>query len=312
MLHAVILDAATLGDDISLAPLQALTHLTVHPLTSPDQIPERIRDAQVVITNKLRLNETNLSAADGLKLICVTATGFDNIDVGYCRHRGIAVCNVRGYSTNSVAQLTVAMVLELMMKLSARHQYVRSGAYTASGVANQLEPAFHELSGKTWGILGAGDIGSKVAAVADAFGCRVLTCRRSGGCTLETLLTESDILTIHTPLTPETRGMIGQAQLAQMKPGAILVNVARGAVTDEAALANALQSGHLGGLGIDVYSQEPFPEDHPLYALREHPNICLTPHMAWAALEARQRCIDEIAQNIQSFLAGEDRNRVDR
>lgn len=311
MLHAVILDAATLGDDISLAPLQALTRLTVHPLTSPDQIPERIRDAQVVITNKLRLDETNLPAAHDLKLICVTATGYDNIDVDYCRQRGIAVCNVRGYSTDSVAQLTVAMVLELTMKLSARHRYVRSGAYTASGVANQLTPAFHELSGKTWGILGAGDIGSKVAAVAQAFGCRVLTCRRSGGCTLEELLTQSDILTIHTPLTSETRGMIGKAQLAQMRPGAILVNVARGAVTDEAALADALQSGHLGGLGIDVYSQEPFPEDHPLYALREHPDICLTPHMAWAALEARQRCIDEIARNIQGFLAGEARNRVD-
>lgn len=311
MLQAVILDAATLGDDISLAPLHALTQLTVYPLTSPDQISARIREAQVVITNKLRLNETNLSAAHDLKLICVTATGFDNIDVAYCRSRGIAVCNVRGYSTDSVAQLTVAMVLELIMKLSLRHQYVRSGAYTASGVANQLTPAFHELSGKTWGILGAGNIGSRVAAVAEAFGCRVLTHRRSGGCSLEDLLTESDILTIHAPLNDSTRGLLSRERIARLKPGVILVNVARGAITDEAALAEALQSGHIGGLGIDVYSQEPFPEDHPLYAVREHPNICLTPHMAWAAIEARQRCIDEIAENIRAFLSGEERYRVE-
>lgn len=311
MLDAVILDAATLGDDISFAPLEALTRLTVHALTAPEQIPERIRQAQVVITNKLRLDGTNLSAAPDLKLICVTATGFDNIDVAYCRSRGIAVCNVRGYSTDSVAQLTVAMVLELSMKLSARHGYVRSGAYTASGVANQLMPPFHELAGKTWGILGAGNIGNKVAAVAEAFGCRVLTCSRSGGCTLDTLLTESDILTIHAPLNDSTRGMLGRAEIARLKPGVILVNVARGAITDEAALAEALVEGRLGGLGIDVYSQEPFPEDHPIYAVREHPDICLTPHMAWAAVEARQRCIDEIGENIRAFLAGERRNRVD-
>lgn len=311
MLQAVILDAATLGDDISLAPLRALTRLTVYPLTSPAQIPERIRDAQVVIVNKLQLNETNLPAAHDLKLICVTATGYDNIDTVYCRQNGIAVCNVRGYSTDSVAQLTVAMVLELMMKLSARHQYVRSGAYTASGVANQLTPAFHELSGKTWGILGAGNIGSKVAAVAEAFGCRVLTHRRTGGCSLEDLLTESDILTIHAPLNDSTRGLLSRERIDRLKPGAIVVNVARGAITDEAALADALRTGRLGGLGIDVYSQEPFPEDHPLYAVREHPNICLTPHMAWAAVEARQRCIDEIAENIRAFLSGEERYRVE-
>ena len=310
MLNAVILDAATLGDDLSFAPLEALTHLTVHQLTAPEEIPARIADADIVICNKLRLNETNLSGSP-VKLICVTATGYDNIDVDHCRAHNIAVCNVRGYSTDSVAQLTVAMVLELTMKLSARHAYVQSGGYTRSGVANQLTPAFHELSGKTWGILGAGNIGNKVATIAEAFGCNVLRHRRSGGIDLTTLLTESDILTIHTPLTSETRGMIGKTQLAQMKPGAILVNVSRGAVTDEAALADALQSGHLGGLGVDVYSQEPFPEDHPFYPLRLHPNLCLTPHMAWAALEARQRCIDEIAQNIHSFLSNAPRNRVD-
>ena len=310
MLQAVILDAATLGDDISLAPLESFAQLTVHPLTAPEQISTRIREADVVIVNKLRLNRTDL-AGTAVKLICVTATGFDNIDLDDCRAQGIAVCNVRGYSTDSDAQLTVAMVLELTRKLSARHAYVRSGEYTASGVANQLKPAFHELSGKTWGIVGAGNIGRKVASIAQCFGCKVLQCRRSGGTDLATLCAESDIITLHTPLTDETRGMIGRSQIARMKPGVILVNVARGAVADEAALADAVRTGQIGGLGIDVYSAEPFPETHPFYALREHPNVCLTPHMAWAAIEARQRCIDEIAQNIHAFLSGETRNRVD-
>lgn len=309
MLHAVVLDAATLGSDISLTPLAEITHLTVHRQTTPEQIPERIRQADVVITNKLRLNGSNLHP--GIQLICVTATGFDNIDIAWCRANGIAVCNVRGYSTDSVAQLTVAMVLELMMKLSSRHDYVRRGEYTRSGIANQLSPAFHELSGKTWGIVGAGNIGNKVAAIAQAFGCNTLCNRRTGGCDLDTLLLHSDIITLHTPLTPQTRNLINADAVAKMKPGVILVNVARGAVTDEAALAAALESGQIGGLGVDVYSQEPFPEDHPLYCVRNHPNICLTPHMAWAAVEARQRCIDEIRENILSFQAGSHRNRVD-
>lgn len=312
MLNAVVLDAATLGEDISFASLQRVTRLTVHPLTAPEQVCGRIRDAQVVIVNKLRLNETNLSAAKGLKLICVTATGYDNIDLSYCRSRGIAVCNVTGYSTDSVAQVTVAMVLELMLKLSVRQEYVRGGEYTASGVANCLLPPFHELAGKTWGIVGAGNIGNKVAQIAGSFGCRVLTCRRTPPTTdLSTLCAQSDIISVHTPLTPETRGLISRERIAQMKPGAILINVARGAVTDEAALAEAVLSGHLGGLGVDVYSQEPLPAEHPLYAVRQLPNVCLTPHMAWGAIEARQRCLDEIADNIQAFQNNIPRNRVD-
>lgn len=312
MLKATVLDAATLGDDISFTSLQAVTDLTVHSLTAPDQLPARIRDAQVVIVNKLRLNESNLADAPQLKLICVTATGYDNIDLAYCRSRGIAVCNVRGYSTDSVAQVTVAMVLELMLKLSLRHDYVRRGEYTSSGVANCLTPTFRELAGKTWGIVGAGNIGNKVAQIAESFGCRVLTCRRTPSTTdLNTLCAQSDIISIHTPLTPETRGMISRERIAEMKPGAILVNVARGAVADEAALAEAVLSGHLGGLGVDVYSAEPLPEEHPLYAVRDLPNVCLTPHMAWGALEARQRCIDEIAENIRAFQSNLTRNRVD-
>lgn len=315
-IRTVILDGATLGEDISFASLEAGTSLTVYPLTAPDEIADRIRDAHVVIVNKIKLHEANLADAAELKLICVAATGYDNIDAAYCRSRGIAVCNVLGYSTDSVAQLTVAMVLELMLHLPTMSGYVRSGAYTASGVANRLSPAFHELAGKTWGIVGAGNIGKKVARVAEAFGCRVIVCRRRPdpdypAVDIDTLCREADIISVHTPLTDETRGLISRARIAAMKPGVILVNVARGAVADEAALADAVRSGQIGGLGIDVYSVEPMPQEHPLYAVRELPNVCFTPHMAWGAVEARQRCIDEMAENIRAFFAGEIRCRVD-
>lgn len=317
MIHAVILDGATLGEDISFASLEERASLTVYPLTPPEEVAARIRDAQVVIVNKIRLNEANLAGADALKLICVAATGYDNIDVAYCRRRGIAVCNVLGYSTDSVAQLTVAMVLELMLHLPEMSGYVRSGAYTASGVANRLTPAFHELAGRTWGIIGAGNIGKKVARIAETFGCRVLVCRRRPdpdypAVDIDTLCREADIISVHTPLTDETRGLISRERIAAMKPGVIVVNVARGAVADEAALADAVRTGQIGGLGVDVYSAEPLPADHSLYAVRELPNVCFTPHMAWGAVEARQRCIDEIAENIRAFFAGECRCRVDR
>lgn len=316
MIHAVILDAATLGEGVTFDALAERASLTTYSLTAPDEVAPRIRDAEVVILNKVRLNESNLADAAALRLICVAATGYDNIDVEYCRSRGIAVCNVLGYSTDSVAQLTVAMVLELMLHLPEMSGFVRSGAYTESGVANRLSPVFHELAGKTWGIVGAGNIGKKVARIADAFGCRVIVNRRKTDpdyptVDLDTLCRESDIISVHTPLNAETRGLISHERLAMMKPSAILVNVARGAVIDEAALADAVRDGRLGGIGVDVYSTEPMPADHPLYAVRELPNVCLTPHMAWGAVEARQRCINEMAENIRAFFAGEIRCRVD-
>lgn len=316
MIRAVILDGATLGEEITFAPLEQAAELTVYSLTAPDEIAPRILEADAVIVNKIRLNETNLAGASRLKLICVAATGYDNIDVAYCRSRGIAVCNVLGYSTDSVAQLTVAMVLDLMLHMPAMCDFVRSGAYTASGVANRLSPAFHELAGKSWGVVGAGNIGKKVARIADAFGCRVTVCRRRSDpdyptADIDTICRDSDIISVHTPLTDETRGLISRDRIAMMKPGVIFVNVARGAVADEAALANAVRSGHIGGLGIDVYSAEPMPESHPLYAVRDLPNVCFTPHMAWGAVEARQRCINEMAENIRAFFAGEIRCRVD-
>jgi len=315
-MRAVFLDAATLGDDITLSAVAALAETTVWPLSAPETIAERLAKVEIAIVNKVRMNEETLAGADRLRLICVAATGYDNIDLAYCRRRGIAVCNVVGYSTESVAQLTAAMVLTLLLHLPAYTEYVRSGAYTASGVANRLIPPFCELAGKTWGVVGAGHIGSRVARIADAFGCRVLVCRRKPDpmwetADIDTLCRTSDVVTVHTPLSEETRGLISRARVAEMKPSAILVNTARGAVLDEAAVADAVREGKLGGFGTDVYSAEPLPASHPLYALRAHPNVCLTPHMAWGAREARQRCIDEIAENIRDFARGGRRCRVD-
>ena len=316
MKEIVLLDGATLGDDIDLSVLREQGHLTVWQGSSPDEIRARVREADVIVTNKCRLDEKTLAGAGKLRLICVAATGYDNIDVAWCRSRGIAVCNVVGYSTDSVAQLTAAMALDLVMHMPDFTAYVNDGRYTAGGVANRLFPAFHELRGKTWGIVGAGNIGHQVARVAEAFGCRVIVCRRRRDpdyetVSLEELCARSDILSLHVPLSAQTQGLIGRRELALMKPGAILINVSRGKVTDEAAVAEAFLAGKLGGLGVDVYSAEPFPSDHPFAALCGLPNVCLTPHMAWGAFEARQRCVSDMAESIRAFFEGKTRSRVD-
>lgn len=315
-MRIVILDAKTLGDGVNFDTISSTGELTLHSLTAPDQIAERIADAEVVIVNKIRLNESNLQSAKHLKLICVAATGYDNIDTDYCRKRGIAVCNVVGYSTDSVAQLTISLALTLLMHMPYFTGFVRDGSYTASGVPNCLSPIFHELAGKTWGVIGAGNIGMKVAQIADAFGCRVLLhCRHNKEAgypivPLKQLCKEADVISIHTPLNNDSFHMINSELIQSMKDGVILVNVARGAVTDENAIVQNVLSGKIGGFGTDVYSVEPFGADHPMYSLREHPNVCMTPHLAWGALEARQRCIDEMAKNIRSFIECGSQNRI--
>lgn len=316
MITLAILDTSTLGEDMDLGFFQQLGEVRLYSVTPPHLVEERIGDCDVVILNKVRLDETNLPAARRLKLICVTATGYDNIDTAYCKAHGIGVCNVQGYSTHSVAQLTLAMVLSLSCHLPQYHQYTVSGQYTQSGRHNCLTPVFHELYGKTWGILGYGAIGRQVGRTAEAMGCRVLACKRQktpeAECvSLEELCRESDILTIHTPLTPETKGMIGRQELEWMKPSVILVNGARGAVWDEEAVADAVERGAVGGLGCDVYSAEPMAQDHPFQRIAPLPNVCLTPHMAWGAYEARVRCMEEVAENIRAFYRGELRNRVE-
>lgn len=313
-----VLDSATLGEDLDLSPLSMVGKTEIYANTAPEDVADRLQNSDVVVINKVKLHAQNLAAAPNLRLICVAATGYDNIDVAYCRRHGIAVCNVKGYSTFSVTQITVATVLSLVCHLPEHTETVRSGRYTASGVANSLTPVYHELMGQTWGILGYGHIGRQVGEVARALGCRVIYTRRHPDETqdtacvdIESLFRQSDVLTIHTPLTDATRGIVNRERIAQMKPGAVLVNAARGAVTDEQALAEAIEAGRLGGLGSDVYSVEPFGKEHPFYRIKDRANVCLTPHMAWGAYEARERCLCEIVKNINAFFAGEIRSRVD-
>ena len=313
----VVLDAATLGADIDLTPLTEQGTVTVWENTAPEEIPERIADAEVIVSNKVKLTEAVLRHGKNLKLICLAATGYDCVDTAYCGRNGIGVCNVPGYSTHSVAQLTAALALELTNHLGVYRAYVHSGAYSRSGVANALTPVWHELYGKTWGIVGGGSIGRQVAKIAEAFGCRVLVCRRKPDeayetADVDTLCRESDIISIHVPLTEKTRGMIGRKQIGMMKETAIVINAARGAVTDEEALAEAVKAGRIAGLGVDVYSQEPFGADHPFSSILDLPNVCLTPHTAWGAIETRNRCIAMVAENISAFCQGMWKNRVEQ
>ncbi len=312
----VVLDRLTLGDDLDISAAKAFGEMICYDKTDPDEVESHIGDADVVFVNKVKLNRDNLKNADNLKVICEAATGYDNIDTAFCREKGIAVANVKGYSTHSVAQVTLSMALSLATNLADFRALVASGNYTEVGIANRLEPVFCELYGKTWGIVGAGNIGRQVAAVARAMGCHVIGFSRTPKENIEQvgideLCRRADVISVHLPLSDETRGIIGESEIALMKKNAILVNVARGAVTDERALAEAVLAKRIGGLGVDVYSVEPFGTDHPFYAIKDHPRVIFTPHMAWGAKEARARCISEVAENIRSFQSGGDRNRID-
>ncbi len=318
-MQITFLDAATLGEDLSEQIKRifgVLGNVTVYESTNAENFEDHVRGADVLILNKYKLNRENLPQASSLKLICVSATGYDNIDVPYCREHGIAVCNVIGYSTQCVSQLTVGMALSLVTHLSEYTECVESGEYTRRGIANCLFPVYHEIAGKTWGIVGFGNIGRQVGKVAQALGCRVLVNKRTPvddwNCVdFDTICRESDILSIHVPLSDATRGMLDREHLAMMKSDAIVINVARGAVTDEQALADAVKEGRLGGIGVDVYSVEPMSESHPFQEIKSLPNVLLTPHMAWGGYETRVRLLEEMAENIMAYERSERRCRVD-
>lgn len=313
----VVLDGATLGEDLSLAPLYSVGEVTEYKTSNAEEVIERIADADVIVINKIKMNESNLDYAKSLKLICLAATGYDNVDVEACRKRGIGVANVVGYSTHSVAQVALSLALSLYTHIPEYTSYVRRGDYTGSGVANALTPVYHELCGKTWGVIGLGNIGRQVARCARIMGCRVLAYRRKPDeefecVSLEKLCAESDIITVHLPLSDSTRNIIDEEHIALMKRNVVLVNVARGAVTDEKAIAEAIKEERIGGFATDVYSVEPFSENHPFYSILDYDNVLLTPHMAWGAYESRERCLSEIVKNIEAFYEGRERNRVDK
>ena len=311
----VFLDAKTLGEDADLSPILSLGDCTLYPSTEPALTAERIKDADVVIVNKAKLFADTVGEAPKLRLVCIAATGYDNVDTEFMKSRGVAVCNVAGYSTDSVAQVTLAMALSLATHIKEYRQWVDDGSYTRAGEANRLVPVYHEMCGMTWGIVGLGNIGRKVAAVAAALGCRVIANKRTPvpdfECVgIDELCRRADIISVHTPLTEGARGLISAERIAMMKKNAIIINVARGAVCDEAALCAAVADGRIGAIGVDVYSKEPFDADSPYTAVAGLPNVLLTPHMAWGSLEARNRCIAEIAENIKSYAGGGSRSRI--
>lgn len=317
-LHAVFLDLASVDrGDLDLSPLHhAAAPWTTFPQTPPGLTAARIGEAVVAVTNKVVIDSAVLAACPSLRLICIAATGTNNVDLAAARGRGIAVCNVTGYATASVVQHAFALILALTTRLAEHAAAARDGRWAASDLFCVLDFPFRELAGKTLGIVGYGELGRGVARVAEAFGMTVLIAQRPGGppqegrLPLDELLARSDVVTLHLPLADNTRGLIGARELALMKPDALLIDTARGGIVDEAALVEALRCGRLGGAGVDVLAVEPPRGGNPLLD-DPPPNLIVTPHVAWASREARQRLIEEVALNIRAFSEGHERNRVE-
>ncbi|HKV96407.1 MAG TPA: D-2-hydroxyacid dehydrogenase [Gammaproteobacteria bacterium] len=317
-MHGVFLDLDTVSreGDVDLALLRkVLTQMRTFAATPAEQVASRVADAEVVITNKVKLGAATIAQLPRVRLVCVAATGTNNIDLEAARARGIAVANVPAYSTLSVVQQVFAFVLALTQHLKEYETLLQQGAWRRAPQFTLLDYPIRELAGKTFGILGYGDIGRAVARVAEALGMQVVIAARNSADTrpgrlpLAQLLPQVDVLSIHVPLLPETRNLIGAGELARMKHDALLINCARGGIVDEPALAEALRAHRLGGAGVDVLSEEPPVHGNPLLA-PGIPNLIVTPHTAWATREARQRVINEMALNIDAFAKGGKRNRV--
>ncbi len=315
-MNIVFLDRATFSPEIVFRT-EALGDCAWrdYPMTGPEQVLERSAAAAVIVTNKVKIMGAILEAVPGLQLIAATATGVDHIDTEAARRRGVAVCSVRGYAVTTVPEHVFSLALALRRNLLRYDEAVRAGRWSRVATFCLHAAPIVDLAGGTLGIVGAGALGRAVARLGEAFGMRVLlaerraTAARTGRTAFETVLAESDVLSLHLPLTDETRHLIGVAELALMKPDAILINTARGALIDPVALGQALAGGRLAGAGIDVLEQEPPPADHPLLAAGL-PNLILTPHVAWASRQAQQRLADEVIANIAAFRRGDARNRV--
>ena len=304
----IFLDASTLGAT-SLKPIEALGDLTCYPYSSPSEALERVRDAEVLIINKVKVTAALMDAAPKLKLICEAATGVNNIDLEAAAERGIPVKNVAGYSTDSVVQLTFALILNLLCRTARYDDYVKSGAYSASPIFTEVSQPFMELAGKTMGIVGMGTIGQRVAKAAEAFGMKVIYFSTSGTshCTeypsvgIDTLMKESDIVSIHAPLNARTQGLIKERELALMRPSAVVINIGRGGIVDEKALADAISAERIAGAGLDVFTSEPLPQGNPLLHTSHPERLSFTPHIGWASKEALDRLVQGIAANIRGI-----------
>ncbi len=314
----VFLETDTLGEDVDLSIFDRLGEVVKYPLSNPAENAKRCEDADIIVVNKVPMNEETLGQARNLKLICITATGTNIVDFPYVNQRKITVTNVKGYSTQSVIQHTFALFFYLYEKLSYYDGFVKSGEYIRSDVFSHFVAKFHELAGKTWGIIGLGEIGRGVAEVAKQFGCSIIYYSTSGRNSnpeyrqvdLDTLLKESDIISIHAPLNDRTNRLIGEQELQKMKKSAVLLNLGRGPIVDEHALCRALKEDWIAGAGLDVLTAEPMAADNPLIEIQDSTRLIITPHIAWATVEARQRVTQEIYENILAYQRNEERNVV--
>lgn len=306
----VFLDAKSIGEDIDLSGYDALGEVVKYDFSTTEEARERTKDADVIVLNKVEINETSIGEAKNLKLVCVTATGTNNLDKEYLAERGIEWRNVAGYSTESVAQHTFAMLFYLLEKLAYYDRYVKEERYVADTTFTHFAHVFHELYGMTWGIIGMGAIGRRVAELAKLFGCRVIYYSTSGKnnqpgyerVDFDTLLAESDIVSVHAPLDENTKDLMDAAAFTKMKKTAIFLNLGRGPIVVEEALANALEQGEIAAAGLDVLREEPMSESNPLKRIKDSEKLLITPHIAWASVEARTRLMEIILGQIREYF----------
>ena len=306
----VFLDADTMGP-ASLDPIAELGELVLYPTSTYQETLQRVAEAEVILTNKAPVDDGVMAAAPSLKMICVSATGTNHIDLEAARKRGIAVRNVAGYSTESVLQITFMHILSLVNRPAYYDEEVKDLSYSRRGVANDVREPFHELYGKTIGIIGMGNIGQRVAQVASAFGMKPVYystsgtshCKQWPSLSIDDLMKTADIVSIHCPLNERTNGLISAHEISLMKPTAYLVNLGRGAVVDEIALAEAIDKGRIAGAALDVFSKEPIPEDHPLLHTSHPERLRFTPHIAWASHESLERLVARMVDNIKEVMA---------
>ena len=306
----MFLDTKTIGEDIDLSAYDALGEVVKYGFSTLEEIPERVKDADVLIVNKIAINEQTIGTAKNLKLVCVTATGTNNLDKEYLKKRGIAWRNVAGYSTESVTQHTFALLFYLLEKIRYYDDYVKDEKYINDTVFTHFAEHFNEVNGKTWGIIGLGTIGRRVADIAKAFGARVIYYSASGSpaqegyeqVDFETLLTTSDIVSVHAPLNEYTKDLMDREAFAKMKKTAIFLNLGRGPIVVEQDLYEALETGEIAAAGLDVLCEEPMSETNPLAKIKDSKKLIITPHIAWASVEARNRLMQIIAGQIREFL----------
>lgn len=305
----VVLDAQTVGEDVDWSGYEKLGEVVRYPYSATEEVPERVKDAEVIIVNKVLINEQTVGNAKNLKLVCVLATGTNNLDKEYLESRGIIWHNVAGYSTEAVAQHTFAMLFYPLEKLRYYDEYVKDGAYEKSPLFTHFANGFAEIKGKTWGIIGLGTIGRRVAEIARVFGAKVIYYSASGAAPqdgyeqvdFDTLLAASDIVSVHAPLNEYTKNLMNKEAFAKMKSSAIFLNVGRGPIVVEQDLFEALESGELAAAGLDVLCKEPIAADNPLLQIKDSRKLLITPHIAWASVEARDRLVQMVLEQVQEY-----------